>query len=106
MLALVAKKKLRARARSLGWPAALAPLSNSSRRVVSSLSTCGLPASIRLAISRVLSCVPVGRKSTDAPFGFASGCAELDDDVGADELVPDRLDVSFRSRLRCAIRST
>src|SRR6266699_892813 len=60
MLALVAKKKLMASARSLGWPAVLAPLSNSSRRVVSSLNTCGFPESITFAISRVLIVVPAG----------------------------------------------
>src|SRR5258708_1202002 len=102
MLALVAKKKLMASARSLGCPAALAPLSNSSSRAVSSLKTFGFPASITFAISRVLGWVPVGRKSTDASFSFATVCAELGDDVGADE----RLAASLRSRLRCAIRTT
>src|SRR3981081_3700967 len=101
MLALVAKKKLRARARSLGWPAALAPLSNSSRRAVSSLTTCGFPASIRLAISRVLSCVPVGRKRTDASLGFAVGRAKPDDGVRAVEFAPERLGAGLRCRLRC-----
>ena len=106
MLALVAKKKLRARARSLGCPAALAPLSNSCRMVVRIVSTCGFPASIRFAISRVLSCVPVGRKSTDASFSFATGRAESDDAARAVELAPERLAAaSRRSRLRRAIRS-
>src|SRR6266404_7552937 len=103
MLALVAKKKLMASARSLGCPAALASLSNSSSRAVSSLKTFGFPASITFAISRVLSCVPVGRKSTDASFSFATVCAELGDDVGADERLAA---ASLRSRLRCAIRTT
>src|SRR5439155_26525305 len=73
--------------------------------VVRIVKTCGFPASIRLAISRVLSCVPVGRKSTDASFSFAVGCAESDD-VRAIELWPERLAAaSLRSRFRRAIPS-
>src|SRR6185295_5613311 len=64
MLALVAKKKLRARARSLGCPAARAPFSYSVRIVLMMVNTCALPASIMLAISRVFSWVPVERNWT------------------------------------------
>src|SRR6266496_6509215 len=68
MLALVAKKKLRASARSLGLPAARAPLSNSCNNVLSKVNTVSLlgsgGAANRLAISRVLSCVPVERNRT------------------------------------------
>src|SRR5258705_7225794 len=70
MLALVAKKKLSASARSLGLPAALAPLSNSCNNVLSRVKTVSLlglgGAANRFAISRVLSCVPVERKRTAA----------------------------------------
>src|SRR5438132_781634 len=66
MLALAAKKKLRASARSLGWPAARAPFSSSCRMVVKMVNSCAFPASIALATSRVFSWVPVERKRTAA----------------------------------------
>src|SRR2546427_10091478 len=69
--------------------------------VVRIVSTCGFPASIRFAISRVLSCVPVGRKSTDDSFIFAIES----EDVRVVELGPGRLPARFRPLLRDAIRS-
>src|SRR6267154_5198145 len=65
MFAFVAKKKLNARARSLGLPIFRASLSNSCRMVVSTVNTCASPGLIRLAISRVFSWVPVERNRTD-----------------------------------------
>src|ERR1051326_31554 len=66
MLALVAKKKLRASARALGWPAARAPFSYSVRIALMMANTCGFPASIVFAISLCFGCVPVERKLTAA----------------------------------------
>src|SRR5258706_13983340 len=68
-------------------------------------STCGFPASIRLAISCTLSWVPVERKCTDPSLSLVAGSAELDDDVDAAELDPERFAASLFSRRRRAIRS-
>src|SRR5205085_10893988 len=78
--------------------------SYSVRMAVMIASTCGFPAPIRLAISRVLSCVPMERKRTDASFSFATGAAEVDG-VGADELAPERFAARFFSSRRRAYRS-
>ncbi len=67
-------------------------------------STCGFPASIRLAISRVLSWVPVERKCRDASLRLATGADALDDDVAVD-LVPERFAARLFSRRRRAYRS-
>src|SRR6266566_1906687 len=105
MLAFVAKKKLKASGRSLGFPAARAPFSYSVRMVVIIVSTCGFPAPIRLAISAVLSWVPVERKCRDTSFSFAAGPVESDDAVRAVELVPECLAAGFFSSRRRAYRS-
>src|ERR1043166_967680 len=89
MLAFVAKKKLSASARSFGWPAALAPLSNSSSRTFANWTTCGFPASTRFANSSALRRVPVGRKRTDASLAFAP-VLEPGNEVRAVELPPER----------------
>src|SRR5450432_1522342 len=101
MLALVAKKKLRASARSFGFPAARAFFSYSSRSAVRRLSTCAFPAAIRLAISRVLRCVPVERKRRDASLLFGAPV----DVAGAVALGPECFAASLAFSRRWAIRS-